>query len=128
MGGVRTQAFAGRQVVQAGITALHVGAPHSSRDRQGQEPLAQCGRPLWCSPPVLRDEGDELLHRAVRRLARAGSAPRATQVHVHPRPQETGWRLEPSLLPISVPSFGYLAVVQQILVNYVVIIFTELFF
>merc|ERR1712117_766815 len=37
-----------------------------ARDGQGEEPLAQCGCALWRAAAVLRNEGDELLHRLVR--------------------------------------------------------------
>merc|ERR1712025_877222 len=54
------------QAVQAGVSVVHAGASHPPRNRQGQEPMAQCRCSLWCSPPVLRNEGNELLHCLVR--------------------------------------------------------------
>merc|ERR1712012_343871 len=57
----------------AGVSALQSGASHPPRDWQGEEPLAQRGRSLRCPPPVLRHEGDELLHCLVRRVQSSGS-------------------------------------------------------
>merc|ERR1719477_39140 len=91
--------------VQAGLPAVHAGAPHPPRDWQGQEPMAQCRCPLWCFVAVFRHEGDELLHRAVRRIAcsrrdcqlsvgpRPRAAPGEAQVYVHCWTQEAGWSL-----------------------------------
>merc|ERR1719422_2371558 len=82
------------------------GAPHPPRDWKGEEPLAQCGRPLWCPPPILWHEGNELLHCSLRSiqvpwcdlLPCLGScswlAPRETKVDVHRRLEEAGWSLE----------------------------------
>jgi hypothetical protein len=84
-----------RQDVQAGVSAVQTGAPNPDGDWQGQEPLAQRGCALGRHPPILRTQGDELLHCAFRRVPRprhsgvvdlgqgAGSAHRASQVHVH---------------------------------------------
>merc|ERR1719150_3348518 len=92
----------------------HSGAPHPPRDRKGEEPLAQCRRPLWCPPPILWYEGNELLHCSLRSvqgpwcdlLPCVGScswpAPRETKVDVHRRLEEAGWSLEEPvyLLPV----------------------------
>jgi hypothetical protein len=34
----------------AGVSAVHAGAAHPYGDRKGEEPLAKCGRTLWCTP------------------------------------------------------------------------------
>merc|ERR1719474_2635859 len=66
-----------------------------------KNPCAQCGCTQWSPAAVLRHEGDELLHRSLWRLKSsccdrfanlgpcAGSAPRATQVHVDGWSEET---------------------------------------
>merc|ERR1712142_524105 len=99
---VRPQAPTRRQVVQVGVSALHVGATHSLGDRKGQEPMAQRRCPLWCSPPVLWNEGDELLHSFVRSVKSSwshskfslGQSPWSslgeTQVNVNSWTQEIG--------------------------------------
>lgn len=63
---VRPQAPSQRQDVPVGFAALYARAPDPYRDRQGQEPLAQRGRPLRRVAAVLRHEGDELLHSSLR--------------------------------------------------------------
>ena len=49
------------------VLVVQRGASDLERDGQGEESLAQRGRALRRSPAVLRHEGDELLHRSVRR-------------------------------------------------------------
>lgn len=82
---VRPEAPAQRPPVQTRRRRVQGGAPDPHRARQGQEPVAQCGLPLWRPSTVLRAEGDELLHGDVRRVARARRA-RADGVVARARP------------------------------------------
>lgn len=45
---IRPETFAQRPYVQTGRSCLQSRAPNPDRARQGQEPVAQCGLPLWC--------------------------------------------------------------------------------
>lgn len=71
---VCSQTPAQRPSIPSGSRHLQGGPSHLDRAGQGQEPLAQRGLPLGRAAAVLRVEGDELLHRHVRSVARARCA------------------------------------------------------
>jgi hypothetical protein len=120
--GILAEAPARRQNVQAGVSAVQAGAPHPDGNGQGEEPVAQRGRPLGRHPAALRSQGDELLHGAVWRFARPRharlvdlgprprSAHRAPQVHVHRGTDETGRRQQVNCSEWSCHTRSYLFV------------------
>jgi len=107
--------------------------------------MAQCRRPLRSSPPVLRYEGNELLHRLVRRLKSPGSHcfPRLgqssrtsageTEIYVNCRTQEIGrslnWRKQQKNLKAHIRTFILILVMftaLQYYANAVLILYQKL--
>lgn len=58
----------------ARCASVQSGAASLTGDWQSEEPVAQCGRTFGRAAAILRHEGDELLHRPVRCIARVGCA------------------------------------------------------
>lgn len=69
---VRPEASARGSALQAGVERVQGGAANPDRSRQGEEPVAECGRSLRRAAAVLRPVRDELLHGDVRRVASIG--------------------------------------------------------